>query len=223
MVTFSQFLGLINLILMALYAYEIWAYFHCRKKYPEVFAHFKATDPDFWNRMSSDQEFGGAFTFIVTHATIVCILSQAVVLPFIALCCGALYCSTINSAIKPLIRNAKARTDHQQASQDAEAKQKQKAHSDDGFGFDPGRFGGDPSWSTGQAEADYENALREAQKWVDDAKSETTIRGAIKIFEKKSSDPKVHPKDKLRYKLSIMMLKEKLKKFEAGASPLEKA
>lgn len=85
---------------------------------------------------------------------------------------------------------------------------------DDGFAYDAGRFRSDGSPGGSQsynAEADYENALREAQKWADQASSrDNAVRWADK-FEQLAGNPSLHAKDKLRYKLAAMLLRERLK------------
>jgi hypothetical protein len=71
---------------------------------------------------------------------------------------------------------------------------------------------GDAGSTSGyNAEADYQNALTEAQKWADQASSrENAINWAAK-FEKLADNPALHPKDKLRYRLAAMLLRERLK------------
>lgn len=83
------------------------------------------------------------------------------------------------------------------------------------FTFDRDRFGGATprggNSSSYNAEADYLNALQEAQKWADQASSrENAERWAAK-FEKLADNPALHAKDKLRYRLAAMLLRERLK------------
>lgn len=90
------------------------------------------------------------------------------------------------------------------------------------FTFDRDRFGGatprDGNPSSYNAEADYQNALQEAQKWADQASSrENAERWAAK-FEKLADNPALHAKDKLRYRLAAMLLRERLKGQESTSA-----
>lgn len=104
---------------------------------------------------------------------------------------------------------------------------------DPDFSFKQDRWEKASSWSDAggtsnyNAEADYQNALTEAQKWADQASSrENAINWAAK-FEKLADNPALHAKDKLRYRLAAMLLRERLKgqgkagNPKAGADPTD--
>ena len=112
-----------------------------------------------------------------------------------------------------------------------EQRSKARPKDEDDLGFDQKRWEKASSWSDAggasnyNAEADYQNALTEAQKWADQASSrENAVRWASK-FEKLADNPALHPKDKLRYRLAAMLLRERLKgqgkaqASKAGAEP----
>jgi hypothetical protein len=125
-------------------------------------------------------------------------------------------------------RRAKAAA---KTAEDQRASNNAKAEDDDDLGFKRDRWEKASSWSDAgstagyNAEADYQNALTEAQKWADQASSrENAVRWASK-FEKLADNPALHPKDKLRYRLAAMLLRERLKgqgkaqASKAGAEP----
>lgn len=119
----------------------------------------------------------------------------------------------------------------QAAAKPAEEQRSKAGAKEEDFGFDQKRWEKASSWNDAgsapgyNAEADYQNALTEAQKWADQASSrENAVRWASK-FEKLAENPALHPKDKLRYRLAAMLLRERLKgqgkaqASKAGAEP----
>ncbi len=100
--------------------------------------------------------------------------------------------------------------------------------SDSGFDYDSSRFrsehtgnstGADRGGEGYNAEADYENALTEAQKWANQAASRENAQNWATKFERLGSNPALHPKDKLRYRLAAMLLRERLKGQGSGPGP----
>lgn len=103
------------------------------------------------------------------------------------------------------------------------AQEQRSSHNSDGanddpdFSFKQDRWEKASSWtdaggsSNYNAEADYQNALTEAQKWADQASSRENATNWAAKFEKLAGNPALHPKDKLRYRLAAMLLRERLK------------
>jgi hypothetical protein len=95
---------------------------------------------------------------------------------------------------------------------------------DPDFSFKQDRWERASSWNEAgstagyNAEADYQNALTEAQAWADQASNSDTAAGYARRFEELGKNPALHPKDKLRYNLAAMLLRERLK-GQGKASP----
>jgi hypothetical protein len=212
MVSVGQFIWLINVLLICAYVLEIGKHIYWRYKYANVFAAFKENNPEFWSATASEtNEFRGALFVGLLHAIFLFLYLEGINLPFLGLVIGMIYCAVYNEAIKPFIRVAKKNGAKRQT---GEQQQQTNAGTNDGFGYDPGRFrdaGSGSGQSSYNAEADYEHALREAQAWADSAASEKGANAYARKFEKLSDNPGLHPKDRLRYKLAAMLLRERLK------------
>ncbi|PLU25720.1 hypothetical protein [Sinorhizobium medicae] len=213
MISLKEFIALINVLLICMYIWEVGYYIHTRKKYPAVFAAFQEHHPDFWSKQAVESnEFKGALFIGFIHSVFLFVSIEAISLPFLGLVIGMIYCGAYNEALKPYVRLAKGKGPKSQTNQ----QQQQQAHAeaDEGFGYDPGRFrdaGNGAGQSSYNAEADYEGALREAQTWADSAASEKGANAYAAKFEKLSANPGLHPKDRLRYKLAAMLLRERMK------------
>ncbi len=92
---------------------------------------------------------------------------------------------------------------------------------DDDFAYSGSRFHGGSSAGSHaggyDAEADYDSALKEAQAWAD--QMDARAGAAANKFEALARNPSLHPKDKLRYRLAAMLLRERGKVRGGSTGP----
>lgn len=209
--TGGEFADTVSFLLFLVYVWEIGYFIYHLEKYTSAFRSFKDADVEHIDLISSTQTFKAGMSIGFFHNLIYAVVYEIINPVLVGAAIGAAFLGGINEIVRPDIKRIKKGT---KGPPDPEPGTAQQGNEDEGFGFDPGRFrqgtsGG--TWTTEEAEADYDAALIEAQVWADRSATQRTAFSYIRKFEQMSQNPSLGPKDRLRYKLAVMLLKERLK------------
>lgn len=209
--TGGEFVATISFLLFSLYVLEIGSFIYHLEKYTPVFKAFKDADVEHIDLISSTGNFKTAITIGAIHNILYFIAYELFNPVLLGAALAAAFLGGINEIVQPDIKAIKKGT---KASSNPDPGTSQQSNADEGFGFDPGRFRqgtAGESWTTEEAEADYDAALKDAQVWADRSATQKTAFSYIRKFDQMSRNPSLGPKDRLRYKLTVMLLKERLK------------
>nr|WP_281721902.1 hypothetical protein [Nitrosomonas nitrosa] len=217
MVTFEQFLWLVHYALVAYYGWEIT--FFAINRITQSAA-FDQVHPDAIQKLFD--EYGSVMIGLVGwHCMVYGFYVRAVPVVLLIYAGFSMYCGLKNEAVKPFLQKGRGRRWRVSSSEEKENPERRgpwnrSSGEDEGdYTFKRDRFKSASSdggaSSTYDAEADYQNALHEAQKWADQAASRENAQRWADKFEQLADNPSLHAKDKLRYRLAAMLLRERLK------------